>query len=141
MVATSNLPGAALSYTRTDTGLHLITMHQSSQRAVDLWMTAMTDIMYTLYLDGDDTYGSVLLDLREPGMMPVGYATMAVGLWAAEYTHPPRIDLAIVYRYGLLHSLASTLSAFSRIEDGVRLFHQGRYTEAIAWLTERNTAI
>ena len=128
------------TYTILDNGVHEMTMLESSQSGVNIWLSHMTDLMYHLYGHGDQTYASVLLDLREPGMMPVGYATYAVKLWAEEYA-PPMIDIAIVYRYGLLHSLATAFSGLTRIEDGVRLFHKGRYEDALTWLVQRTEEV
>lgn len=119
-----------------DNGVHLMMMHESSREAVDMWLSHMTDLMNHLYIQRD-AYAPVILDLREPGMMPVGYATYSVRLWAKEYQRPPRVDIAVVYRYGLLHKLATALSELSRIEDGVRLFHKGRYDDAMDWLMGR----
>ncbi|MEM6281480.1 MAG: hypothetical protein AAF787_04735 [Chloroflexota bacterium] len=119
-----------------ENGVHLMVMHESSREAVDVWLSHMTDLMNHLYIHRD-AYAPVILDLREPGMMPVGYATYSVRLWAREYQRPPRVDLAVVYRYGLLHKLAQSLSELSRIEDGVRLFHKGRYDDAMDWLKGR----
>lgn len=129
-------PTTPCEYLVTDDGVHLMVMYESSRDAVDMWLSHMTDLMHHLYIH-HDAYAPVLLDLREPGMMPVGYATYAVQLWAKEYPRPPMIDLAVVYRYGLLHKLAQALSYLSRIEDGVRLFHKGRYDDALLWLRER----
>lgn len=129
------------TYNVLTSGIHQVVMHESSRAAVDSWLNTMTDLMYDLYLYGENTYAPVLLDLRTPGMMPVGYATFAVKLWAQEYNPPPMIDLAVVYRYGLLGNLAIALSSLSRIEDGVRLFHKGRYDEANTWLLERYTYV
>lgn len=119
-----------------ESGIHLMVMHESSRYAVDHWLSHMTDLMYHLLMHRD-AYAPVLLDLREPGMMPVGYATYAVRLWSREYQNPPQIDMAVVYRYGLLHKLAVAFSDLSRIEDGVRLFHNGRYDDATTWLLDR----
>ncbi len=127
------------TYHITPRGIHLMVMHESSRAAVDLWLDHMTDLMYALHDAGPDAYAPVLLDLREPGMMPVGYATHAVRMWAEEYNHPPLVDIAVVYRYGLLASLAISLSGLTRLPDGVELFHKGRYEAALAWLEERIT--
>ncbi len=123
-----------------DNGVHLMVMHESSREAVDVWLSHITDLMHYLYIHRD-AYAPVLLDVREPGMMPVGYATYSVKLWSKEYMRPPHIDLAVVYRYGLLHSLAQAFSNLSRIEDGVRLFHNGRYDDAMDWLLARTESI
>ena len=131
------IPTSPTSYKVTPHGIHLMVMHESSRVAVDLWLDHMTNLMYELYDTGANAYAPVLLDLREPGMMPVGYATYAVRLWAEEYPQPPLIDLAVVYRYGLLASLAVSFSGLTRIPDGVELFHKGRYGAALVWLEER----
>jgi len=112
-------------------------MHESSRAAVDMWLDHMTDLMYALHDAGPDAYAPVLLDLREPGMMPVGYATQAIRMWAEEYNHPPLVDIAVVYRYGLLASLAVSLSKLTQLPDGVELFHKGRYETALIWLAGR----
>jgi hypothetical protein len=125
------------SHSVLENGIYQIVMHESSRRAVDAWLIHMTDLMYKLYLEGNNTYAPVLLDIREPGMMPVAYATHAVQLWAEAYPNPPLIDIAIVYRYGLLAHLAVTFAHLSRQRDGVRLFHKGRYNEAVYWLESR----
>lgn len=132
---------APCTYEHLPNGVHQIVMHASSRAAVDMWLNHMTDLMYDLYVHGDNTYAPVLLDLRQPGMMPVGYATFAVRLWASEYTHPPMIDLAVVYRYGLLGNLALAFADLSRLPDGVRLFHKGRYDDALTWLTYRASTL
>lgn len=126
-----------VSYDITPHGIHLMVMHEASRAAVDMWLDHMTDLMYRLHAAGPDAYAPILLDLREPGMMPVGYATHAVRLWAEEYAHPPLVDMAVVYRYGLLASLAVSLSGLTRLPDGVELFHKGRYEAALAWLDGR----
>lgn len=125
------------SYVLLPNQVHCIVLHESSRRAVDQWLGLMTDLMYMLYTHSDNAYAAVLIDLREPGMIPVAYATHAVRLWTQEYTRPPYIDVALVYRYGLLASLAVSLANLSRIPDGVRLFHNGRYDDALQWLEQR----
>jgi len=122
----------------TDEGVHLMVMHESSRHAVDIWLQHMSDVMHYLCAH-QDAYAPVLLDLREPGMMPVGYATYAVRMWAEQNPRPPKVDLALVYRYGLLYKLADAFTHLTRIEDGVQLFHKGRYDPALTWLSTRAT--
>lgn len=136
MVAAHLNPYIPCTHYTLDNGIQLMVVHESSRDSVDHWLSHMTDLMEHLYIYRN-AYAPVLLDLREPGMMPVGYATYAVRLWAQVYTQPPMIDLAVVYRYGLLHSLAQAFSSLSAIEDGVRLFHNGRYDDATEWLLQR----
>lgn len=120
-----------------DNGIYHIILHEASQQAVDTWLGYMSELAEALNNVG---YAPVLLDLREPGMVPVVYATHAVRDWTASNPQPPAVDIAVVYRYGLFYSLANALTGLSRIGDGVRLFHNGRFEDAQAWLVDRAAA-
>lgn len=123
------------TYHTLESGIHQITMYESSQQAVDDWLYYMGELFHAAPYD----YLPVLLDLREPGMMPVGYATHRVKQWSKTHRVLPFMDLAVVYRYGLLYPLASALVELSSIPDGIRLFHNGRYDDARVWLYRRVT--
>ncbi|MEO0565009.1 MAG: hypothetical protein AAF125_23080 [Chloroflexota bacterium] len=118
-------------------GIHEIRMMESSRAAVDDWLAHMEGIVRDERYNAPSVYVPVLLDLREPGMMPVGYATQAVRVWAERYPNPPLIDIAVVYRYGMLASLAVAFSGLSGLADGVQLFHKGRYEDAQTYLKGR----
>ncbi len=118
-------------------GVYEFVMTDATRDSVDGWLAGMTELSYALYECSYDKYGQVLVDLRIPGMMPVTYGTIAVEKWTAEHVLRPVLDVAVVYRYGLISHLAEALSGMSRLDDGVRLFHKGRYDDAVRWLATR----
>jgi hypothetical protein len=120
-----------VTYQLLDNGIHEFTFHESSTRALDVWIKKVEEVTAAA---PKDRYIRSLYDQSVSGMQPLTYAFRVSQDMAKRIPDRPPSRTVFLVKPGFVTSLLDAFIRLMRGRDKVRYLDGDQREEAIRWL-------